>query len=74
MVSSVGLLVGVLVGEGMFCPDGNRVLHWYGTWVFRGVEGMEGRNDSCGCGAAATTLDGDVVEALEWMLMETTES
>jgi hypothetical protein len=35
---------------------------------------MEGRNDSSGCGAAATTLDGDVVEALEWMLMETTES
>ena len=60
MVSSVGLLVGVRIGKG--------------TGVFRGVEGMEGRNDSCGCGAAATTLDGDVVEALEWMLMETTES
>jgi len=41
--------VGLRVGTAVICRDGNRVFRYTdGTEVFRGLAGMEGRNESCG--------------------------
>ena len=40
--------VGLRVGTAVFWRDGNRVFSTDGTEVFRGLAGMEGRNEGCG--------------------------